>query len=112
MAQPDNINVGNAPFDGNNYTAAEWAQITAGGATFLPTGGMRYWFNPYGYYWYQFHWLYSTSIEGHYWASTGQYSWHSGPTLFDFDSDDVYTLDNSNNKNGFSVRLVKNYEGN
>ena len=84
----------------NAFTTAQWAQMEANGAIFLPAAGYRDVVAIYGS---------SLNVGGNYWSSsnTGNYQYayfvHFGPNAFD-------SQDAQKRFVGFSVRLVRNAE--
>lgn len=86
----------------NSYTLAQWAQMEAAGAVFLPAAGYRYVTS-----------LDFVDVEGHYWSSTGvgeheedSYDDHATARSMMFSSD-LFTTDWRNRYLGFSVRPVQ-----
>ena len=80
-------------FSTNLYTAAQWAQMEAAGAVFLPAAGNRVTTG-----------MYNVGTIGYYWSSTpdgGIYAFGMG-----FFDNSVYCHNNGRG-NGFSVRLVQ-----
>ena len=91
LAAIEGVNeTGNASWDANKYTAAEWAQMQAAGAVFLPAAG------------------YSggeVGGKGYYWSST-TYSGSQAKRLY-FSSTELTASNAQNQTNGCSIRLVK-----
>lgn len=95
IAAPTGINsTGNMGWNGNNYSLAQWAEMEAAGAVFLPAAGDR--------------WGTSVGIVG----SFGDY-WSSTPydvvsaCYVDFSSNYLITTNGSIRNSGFSVRPVR-----
>lgn len=72
--------------DFNNFTAAEWTQMEAAGAIFLPA-------------------VHNTGGEGHYWSSTS--SNDTEAKRFYFSVSELYTTNSEPKTNTCSVRLVR-----
>ena len=93
VAQPSGINTATATYTVNQYTEAEWLQIEAAGAVFLPASGYRS----------------GTTVSnvgeyGRYWSSTG----YNSPMAYSmFLREDRLSANNIAKALGFSVRLVK-----
>lgn len=83
----------------NQYTAAEWEQMEAAGAVFLPAAGLRYGTR-----------LYDVGTYGDYWSSTPGNEYYAFLMVFgdDFVNDDGI----SSRYGGYSVRLVQDYQNN
>lgn len=83
----------------NQYTAAEWEQMEAAGAVFLPAAGLRYGTR-----------LYDVGTYGDYWSSTPGNEYYAFLMAFgdDFVNDDGI----SSRYGGYSVRLVQDYQNN
>ena len=90
---------GTSSWTQNPYTAAEWEQMEAAGAVFLPAAGYRYYIR-----------VGNSGAHGYYWSSSPQ----SENTAYNMDFSDSYVDDDANgNRNfGHSVRLVQEYHGN
>lgn len=90
---PTGINaVGSTGWNSNNYTLAQWAEMEAAGAVFLPAAGDR--------------WGTSVnSVDGHYWSSTPYYV--SSAYFVYFSSDYLNATSTSGRYFGFSVRPVR-----
>ena len=88
--------VGDESWSANQYTAAEWAQMEAAGAVFLPAAGYRAANNT----------VTAAGAQGCYWSSTSASGNNATRLLF---NKDELAASNSNSRSvGCSVRLVKN----
>lgn len=88
-------NTGDAGWDGNNYSAADWAKMEAAGCVFLPTTG----YSEEGS-------VYNVNDYGRYWSST-TYITPNGAYALAFESTDLDAGHYHNRYNGRSVRLVR-----
>jgi len=94
VTAPTGVNVtGNAGWNGNSYTVADWTKMEAAGAVFLPAAGSRDG-SPVGY----------LGKYGNYWSATpnyelGAYSVCFGPSYLEHAKRNRFF--------GFSVRLVR-----
>ncbi|MCQ2260188.1 MAG: hypothetical protein MJZ77_02220 [Bacteroidales bacterium] len=90
---------GTSSWTQNRYTAAQWEQMEAAGAVFLPAAGYRFYTR-----------VGNSGAHGYYWSSTPQ----SENTAYNMGFSDSNVDDDANgNRNlGFSVRLVQDYQGN
>ena len=98
VTAPTNVNTGNASFDSNNYTIADWTKMESAGCVFLPGAGYR-----------DGESVVSAGIFGAYWSATS-----SGKTSDYSAYDFVYYYSGyldpafTNTRNlGFCVRLVR-----
>ena len=111
VTEPTGVNLINAAFDLNNYTAEQWSKIESAGAIFLPCAGYRggttiLYVAENGYYW-------STTGKSGY-GSNGFLDWGAA-ALYIF-STNVYVSPGCQNgpancyerSKGLSVRLVQN----
>ena len=88
--------VGDESWSANQYTAAEWAQMEAAGAVFLPAAGYRAANNT----------VTAAGAQGCYWSSTASGTNNATRLLF---NETELTASNTNSRSvGCSVRLVKN----
>ncbi len=78
----------------NIYTLAQWAQMEAAGAVFLPAAGYRFGTN-----------VINVGDYGVYWSSTP--SNEKDAYFMNFRSDGLNATNNGNRRNGFSVRPVQ-----
>lgn len=92
------FNSGTGSWTRNQYTAAEWEQMEAAGAVFLPAAGYRL-----GTV------LYSGGTYGYYWSST-PYDEGYAHIMYFYGAGVYYA--NRNRYCGHSVRLVQEYHGN
>ena len=83
----------------NQYTAAEWEQMEAAGAVFLPAAGFRIWTE-----------IYYVGTVGEYWSSTPCTEWTAYG--MDFGSGGMSYYSGYEREDGLSVRLVQDYQGN
>ena len=83
----------------NSYTVAQWAQMEAAGAVFLPAAGIRYGTNVYdvGYY----------GDCGEYWSSTPYPYDRFSAYAMGFSSNNLVATSPENRYGGFSVRPVR-----
>ena len=110
VTEPRSVNLSNAAFDLNIYTAEQWSKIETAGAIFLPCSGLRSGTT-----------MYTIEENGFYWSCTGRSGWN-GYTFLDrgaynlqFYATDVYisdgcgigTPDCPDRSYGKSVRLVQ-----
>ena len=91
------FNSGTGSWTLNQYTAAEWEQMEAAGAVFLPAAGCRLGLLP--------DWM-----DGYYWSSS-PYGEDKAYGIY-FSDDDVNGRDRDDRNLGRSVRLVQEYHGN
>lgn len=87
----------NGDWTHNSYTLAQWANMEAAGAVFLPAAGVRDGTNVFG-----------MGSNGVYWSSTPNSE--SYANLLDFRSDYLYAMTYGLRHYGFSVRLVRDRE--
>ena len=91
---------GSRPWTRNQYTAAEWEQMEAAGAVFLPAAGYRDGTT-----------MIRVGAGGNYWSSTPDYDYNACNVYFD--GYGVYYYDNYGPRRyGHSVRLVQDYQDN
>lgn len=85
---------GSTGWNSNNYTLAQWIEMEAAGAVFLPAASNRW----------------GTVIDnvgnGYYWSSSPYYVSVSYASSVYFSSDDFGTASGRYRNNGFSVRPV------
>ena len=94
VSQPTGINeTGNAGWNGNNYTAADFGLMQDAGAVFLPAAGYRNGTS-----------VYAAGTNGFYWSST--YNGSRNACRLNFHSGSVNPQNNGIRNSGFSVRLV------
>ncbi|MBQ9473185.1 MAG: hypothetical protein IJU81_02090, partial [Bacteroidales bacterium] len=91
---PSSINTNNASFTTNRYTVADWLQMEAAGAVFLPAAGYRLGTT-----------VNDVGSRGNYWSSS--YSNSSGAWRVYFFDINFDTDNNSTRYRGRSVRLVR-----
>ena len=95
VAVPTGINsTGSTGLNQNNYTIAQWGEMEAAGAVFLPAAGYRVGTS-----------VFDACNDGYYWSSglrTTAKAWGMA-----FDSDNFYIPLSFNRNYGFSVRLVQ-----
>lgn len=95
VAQPFSINLQDAFFESNSYTADEWAKMEACGAVFLPAAGSRN-NSSTG----------NVGINGSYWSATNNGSRYA--YCVSFHQQYLYPAYNyGNRESGISVRLVR-----
>ena len=99
------FNSGTGSWTRNPYTAAEWEQMEAAGAVFLPAAGVRYGTE-----------LFSVGTDGGYWSSAPGIEDAAFGLLLAFgllfNDNYAYSNDISGRCYGHSVRLVQYYQGN
>ncbi|MDY6437479.1 MAG: hypothetical protein SPK72_07910 [Bacteroidales bacterium] len=102
VAYPTGINAaGNTSWDGNQYSAADWAKMEEAGCVFLPAAGNRYIDGKNNNY------VSATELAGFYWSSVPYADeWNDKAYNFFFNPD-VVDPSYSTKNGGCSVRLVK-----
>ena len=90
----NNANSTGASFSSNTISASQWNTLEQAGAVFLPAAGSRYGTS-----------VYNVGSIGIYWSASYINSY--GARSVDFIDSYLYTDDNYNRNNGFSVRLAR-----
>lgn len=92
--------IGNhAHFEDNKYSSAEWAQMSAAGAVFLPADGYGYNNGSYK--------TDNVNLQGNYWSSTPDPSASGKAYVIQFEEGTIHNKQSYDTTNYYSVRMAK-----